>query len=77
MRNAIPPRSKSPVIDGELLRDPSPDAIVRRCEALAAVGVSTVMTGPVGADPAAYLEATFGPVIDRIRAIEPATPRGS
>ena len=60
------------VIDGELLRDPSPDAIVRRCEALAAVGVSTVMTGPVGAEPAAKLEATFGPVIDRIRAIEHA-----
>jgi F420-dependent oxidoreductase-like protein len=49
------------------------DDVVRGAEALAAVGVATLVTGAVGPDPAGWLEATFGPVLDRIREIEPST----
>jgi F420-dependent oxidoreductase-like protein len=52
--------------------DWSADDVVGGAEALAAVGVSTLVTGAVGPDPAGWLETTFGPVVDRIRAIEPA-----
>jgi F420-dependent oxidoreductase-like protein len=51
---------------------PSDDDVVRGAEALAAVGVDTLITGPVGDDPAAWLESTFHPVMDRLHAIEPA-----
>jgi len=53
--------------------DWSVDDVVGGAEALAAVGVSTLVTGAVGPDPAGWLETTFGPAVDRIRAIEPAT----
>ena len=46
---------------------------MRAAEALAALGVSTVMTSPVGDDPARYLEETFGPAMERMKAVE-ATP---
>jgi F420-dependent oxidoreductase-like protein len=49
------------------------DDVVRGAEALAAVGVATLVTGAVGPDPAGWLEATFGPVLDRIQEIEPST----
>jgi F420-dependent oxidoreductase-like protein len=39
---------------------------------LAAVGVSSLVTSPVGDDPAAALESTFGPVMDDLAAITPA-----
>ena len=48
------------------------DDIVRGAEAFANVGVSTLVTGAVGGDPGGWLEATFGPAMDRIAAIEPA-----
>ena len=48
------------------------DDIVRGAEAFANVGVSTLVTGAVGDDPGGWLEATFGPAMDRIAAIEPA-----
>ena len=48
------------------------DDLVRHAETLAAIGVSTLVTGAVGPDPAGWLEGTFAPVMDRIRAIEPA-----
>ncbi|HEV3212249.1 MAG TPA: LLM class F420-dependent oxidoreductase [Acidimicrobiales bacterium] len=51
---------------------PSADDVVHAAEELAAIGVSTLVTGPVGEDPAGWLESTFGPVMDRIAAIEPA-----
>jgi F420-dependent oxidoreductase-like protein len=51
---------------------PSADDVVRAAEAFAAVGVSTVVTSPVGDDPAAFLESTYGPAMDRLREIEPA-----
>src|SRR3954470_6660447 len=47
------------------------DDVVRGAEAFAAVGVSTLVTGAIGADPAGCLESTFGPAIDRLREIEP------
>jgi alkanesulfonate monooxygenase SsuD/methylene tetrahydromethanopterin reductase-like flavin-dependent oxidoreductase (luciferase family) len=57
-------------------RDLSPDAtvddVLRGAEAFAKVGVSTVVSGPVTDDPAHSLESTFGPAMDRLRAIEPA-----
>ena len=48
------------------------DDIARGAEAFANVGVSTLVTGAVGGDPGGWLEATFGPAMDRIAAIEPA-----
>jgi F420-dependent oxidoreductase-like protein len=52
--------------------DASADDVVRGAEALANIGVATLVTGAVGDDPGGWLEATFGPVIDRIAAIKPA-----
>jgi F420-dependent oxidoreductase-like protein len=57
----------------DLPPDWSTDDLVRGAEALAAVGVSTLVTGAVGPDPAGWLEDTFGPAIDRIGAIEPSS----
>jgi F420-dependent oxidoreductase-like protein len=51
----------------------SVDDVVRGAERLAAVGVSTVVTGAVSANPIAWLESTFGPAMERLVAIE-ATP---
>jgi F420-dependent oxidoreductase-like protein len=51
----------------------SPDEVVDGAARLAALGVSTLVTGAMGDDPAAWLETTFGPVMDRITAIEPGT----
>jgi F420-dependent oxidoreductase-like protein len=47
------------------------DALLRSAEAFAAVGVTTIMTGAVGDDPVATLEATFAPAIVRLAAIQP------
>ena len=48
------------------------DELLRGAEVLAAVGVTTLVTGAVGPDPAGWLESTFAPVIDGIHAIESA-----
>jgi hypothetical protein len=45
---------------------------VRGAEAFANVGVATLVTSAVGDDPAASLEETFGPIMDRLAAIAPA-----
>ena len=50
---------------------PSDSDVLRQAETLAAVGVDTLITGPVGDDPAGWLESTFRPVMDRLHAIEP------
>jgi F420-dependent oxidoreductase-like protein len=55
----------------DLPPSPSVDDLVRGAEAFAAVGVSTLVTGAVGDDPAGWLETTFGPAIDRIAEITP------
>jgi F420-dependent oxidoreductase-like protein len=52
--------------------DATTDDIVRGVEAFANVGVSTLVTGAVGDNPAGWLESTFGPAIERLAAIEPA-----
>jgi alkanesulfonate monooxygenase SsuD/methylene tetrahydromethanopterin reductase-like flavin-dependent oxidoreductase (luciferase family) len=57
----------------DLPRDWGTDDLVRGAEELAAVGVSTLVTGAVTDDPAGCLESTFGPALDRIKAIEPAS----
>jgi F420-dependent oxidoreductase-like protein len=46
--------------------------IVEGAQRLADVGVSTLVASATGDDPAAYLDATFGPVMDDLAAIEPA-----
>ncbi len=50
----------------------SVDDVVRGAEQLARLGVSTLVTGAEGDDPAGWLEDTFGPAMDRIAEIEPA-----
>jgi F420-dependent oxidoreductase-like protein len=52
----------------------SADEILGAAEAYAKVGVSTLMASPVGDDPAAHLEATFGPLMDRLAHLEPVLP---
>ncbi len=51
---------------------PTVDDVVRSAEAFAEIGVSTVITGATGDDPAGLLESTFAPAIDRLASIEPA-----
>jgi F420-dependent oxidoreductase-like protein len=67
-------RDRSEIEVTAMLRDLPPDAsvddVVRAAEELAAVGVATVVTGPVGDDPAGWLESTFGPAMDRLKGIE-------
>src|SRR4051795_12443296 len=48
------------------------DEIVRGAEEFAKIGVSTVVTGAVGDDPGGWLEATFGPAMEQLGAVEPA-----
>ncbi|MBW8826246.1 MAG: LLM class F420-dependent oxidoreductase [Acidobacteria bacterium] len=48
-----------------------PGEIVRRGEALAAIGVDTVMARPVGPDPAGFLERAWGPAVPRLAAVVP------
>src|SRR5437868_4053549 len=60
-----------------MYRDLPPDAtvddVVRGAEALAKIGVSTLVTGAIGDDPAGGLESTSGPAWEAIAAIEPAS----
>jgi len=58
-----------------MYRDIAPDAtvddVVRGAKAFARVGVSSLITGAVGDDPAGWLESNFGPAMERLAAIEP------
>jgi F420-dependent oxidoreductase-like protein len=49
------------------------DDVLRAAESFAKVGVSTVITGATGDDPAGWLESTFGPAMELLGEIE-ATP---
>jgi len=40
---------------------------------LASIGVSTLVSRATRDDPAGQLEAAFGPIVDRISAIEPSS----
>lgn len=44
---------------------------MRTAEEYAAIGVSELMISPTGPDPAGHMEATFGPAMDRLAALEP------
>jgi F420-dependent oxidoreductase-like protein len=46
------------------------DDVVRGAEEFAKVGVSTLVTGAMGDDPAGWLERNFGPAIERLAEIE-------
>ena len=50
----------------------SVDEVVAGADALARLGVSTVVTGAMGDDPAGWLESTFGPAMSELAAIRPA-----
>jgi F420-dependent oxidoreductase-like protein len=60
-----------------MYRDLAPGAdvgeVVRGAQALARVGVASLVTGAVGDDPAGWLESTFGPAMEDLKAIEVAT----
>ncbi len=47
------------------------DELIRDAEALAAAGVSTLVTSCAGEDPAGWLESSFGPYMEKLAAIEP------
>ncbi|HMC53442.1 MAG TPA: LLM class F420-dependent oxidoreductase [Acidimicrobiales bacterium] len=51
---------------------PTVDDVVRGAEAFAETGVSTLVTGATGDDPAGWLESTFGPAMDRLARMERA-----
>jgi alkanesulfonate monooxygenase SsuD/methylene tetrahydromethanopterin reductase-like flavin-dependent oxidoreductase (luciferase family) len=51
--------------------DATPDAIVQVAEALAAVGVDTVMARSGLAEPVRWLEEVWGPAMPRLAEIEP------
>jgi F420-dependent oxidoreductase-like protein len=57
-----------------MYRDLPPGAgvgeVVGGAKALARIGVSTLVTGAVGDDPAGWLESTFGPAMEELRALE-------
>lgn len=59
-----------------MYRDLPPGAtvaqVVKGAEELAGIGVSGLVTGAMGADPGGWLESTFGPAMDQIRAIKPS-----
>lgn len=57
----------------EVRPDGSADDVVRSAEAFAAVGTSTVMARAMGDDPAGALERVFGPAVERLGAIVPAS----
>src|SRR6476620_3042127 len=56
----------------DLPRGAAVDDVVRGAEAFAKVGVSTLVTGAMGDDPAGWLETTFGPAMQQLAEIEPA-----
>jgi F420-dependent oxidoreductase-like protein len=53
----------------DVAEDAGADAIVREAEALSAVGADTVVVRSTGADPARWLEETWGPVVSRLAGI--------
>jgi F420-dependent oxidoreductase-like protein len=51
--------------------DPGVDDVVRSAEEFAAVGVTSLVISATGADPAAWMESTFGPAMERLGGLEP------
>jgi F420-dependent oxidoreductase-like protein len=60
-----------------MYRDLAPDAtvddVLRGAEELAKVGVSTIVTGAMTDDPGGWLESNFGPAMEGLATIEPAS----
>jgi F420-dependent oxidoreductase-like protein len=61
------------VLFRDLPPEPTADDVLQAADSFAEVGVSTIVTGVTGDDPAGWLESTYGPVMDRLAEIEPAT----
>ncbi|HVF33187.1 MAG TPA: LLM class F420-dependent oxidoreductase [Acidimicrobiales bacterium] len=57
----------------DLPSEPSVDDVVAAAERWAALGVSTLVTAPVGDEPARSLEETFGPAMGALASIRPAS----
>ncbi len=57
----------------DLPRGSSVDEVVSGAEAFARVGVATLVTGAVPNDPGGWLEDTFGPAMDELAAVKPAS----
>ena len=53
----------------DLPPDPSVDRVLSGAQALADLGVTTLVTSATSADPAGWLEKTFGPAMDGLAAI--------
>ena len=51
---------------------PTVDDVLSSAEAFAKIGVSTLVTGANGDDPAGWLESTLGPAMDSLAEMEPA-----
>jgi alkanesulfonate monooxygenase SsuD/methylene tetrahydromethanopterin reductase-like flavin-dependent oxidoreductase (luciferase family) len=51
---------------------PTPDDVLRSANAFAEIGVSTLVTGAIGDDPAGWLESTLGPAMNDLRDMAPA-----
>ena len=51
--------------------EPSIDDVMRLAQEYAAVGVSTLIVGSTGDNPAAWLESTFAPTMDDLGDLEP------
>jgi F420-dependent oxidoreductase-like protein len=52
---------------------PSVDEVLTGARAFAELGVSTLVTGAPASDPAGWLEETFGPAMEDLKAIEPTS----
>jgi F420-dependent oxidoreductase-like protein len=50
---------------------PTVDEVLRAAEEYAAIGVSTLVTGATGDDPAGWLEKVMGPAMDRLGGLQP------
>jgi F420-dependent oxidoreductase-like protein len=56
----------------DLPQEASVEQVIDAAGRFAAVGVSTLVTAPVGDDPGGCLESTFGPAMDELAKLEPA-----
>lgn len=59
----------------DLPPDPSVDQVLTGAQQLADLGVTTIVTAATGADPAGWLEQTYGPGMSDLAAITSASPR--
>src|SRR5258708_37260164 len=56
----------------DIPRGATVDDVLRGAEAFAKIGVSTLVTGAMGDDPAGWIESTFGPAREHMAEMEPA-----